>query len=65
MDRFKNEPVHRTGIEKKLVGIVDSRVLRWFGQMKSMGKYHNASKMLIVKVKGRCGVNQGLVKWIV
>ena len=53
MDRVRNEEVHRRAvIERKLASRADQRVLRWFGHVERMDKYHMDRRVLMAEVSG-------------
>ena len=53
MDRVRNEEVRSTpGIERELASRMDQRVLRWFGYVERMNKYHMTNCVLMAEVNG-------------
>ena len=53
MDSVRNEEVQRrVGIERELASRADQRVLRLFGNVERMDKYHKATRVLMAEVSG-------------
>ena len=54
------------GIERELASRADQRVLRWFGHVERMDKYHMARKVLMAEVNGDGNEgDRGYAGWMV
>ena len=53
IDRVSNEEVRRrAGIQRELPSTAGQRVLRWFGHVETMDKYHMQRRVLRAEVSG-------------
>ena len=65
MGRDRNEEVcKRAGIERELVNREDQRVLRWFGHMQRMDKYHMAKRVLMADISGEWTWSRPRLGWM-